>query len=157
MSSKQSHEGYMVIDHSASPGIPDAVAVASGLPPGAGHGVFETATFTCSHCQAVVVKHPFRERARGYCRKCDHYICDVCETKRLLDGVCYPFKAFAADMLEAADKAAQANMAIPFINVDKQNTLYPDLAQAPIPVMVAEQPPQEPLAPPAPPPAIIIP
>jgi hypothetical protein len=144
MNSKKSHEGYLIIDHSASPGLSDETCVSQGLPPGAGKAVFETATFTCSHCEAVVVKHPFRERARGYCRKCDHYICDVCETKRVLSGgECYPYKAMVADMLEAADKTISSSeaFAVPATQVDKQTTLYPDMVQAPVPPMIAERKP----------------
>jgi hypothetical protein len=144
VNSKKSHEGYMLIDHSASPGLSDEVCVSQGLPSGAGKAVFETATFTCSHCEAVVVKHPFRERARGYCRKCDHYICDVCEAKRVASaGECYPFKAMVADMLEEADKAVTAiGFAVPAVQIDKQTTIYPDLFLAPVPPMIGERRPE---------------
>lgn len=56
---QRSREGYLMIDDRAS-----------------GGGLFESATITCSHCQTVVVLNPLRTRARGFCRKCDHYICD---------------------------------------------------------------------------------
>jgi len=41
-------------------------------------GLHEADTSTCSHCQRIVVLNPDRTRERGYCRKCDHYICDQC-------------------------------------------------------------------------------
>lgn len=63
---KRSHEGWLLIDHRASPGVP-------GLPEGS---AWESATITCAHCQKVVVLNPQRTRERGYCRKCDHYVCD---------------------------------------------------------------------------------
>ena len=95
----------MLIDNSHSPGVPDAVVVAEGLPPGSGHGKFESATITCSHCEAQVVLNPDRSRSRGYCPKCDHYVCDACEALRVVSGgVCYPYKAMVADALENADK-----------------------------------------------------
>lgn len=66
--SKRRHEGYLMIDHRASPGLPA---------PGMGEGqLYETATITCVHCQTVVILSPTRTRARGYCQKCDHYVCD---------------------------------------------------------------------------------
>lgn len=105
MTSLRSHEGYFLMDHRNSPGIPDGIVVAEGLIPGAGKGVFESATFTCSHCQVVVVLNPDRSRDRGYCRKCDHYVCDNCETARVASGgACFPFSSRAAQMLETADK-----------------------------------------------------
>lgn len=104
MKSLRSHEGVFLMDHSASPGIPDAVLVAQGLPPGVGQERFESATFTCSHCEVIVVLNPDRSRSRGFCRKCEHYVCDPCEAKRVLTGECYPFKAMAQDFLERADK-----------------------------------------------------
>lgn len=88
MSSLRSHEGYLLIDHRNSPGVPDAVMVAQGLPEGSGRKdrIFESATFTCADCQAVVVMNPKRDRPRGYCPKCNHYICDACDTVRVLNG-----------------------------------------------------------------------
>ena len=103
--SLRSLEGYALIDHTQSPGVPDAIVVAQGLPAGAGRGKFESASFTCSHCEAIVVLNPDRSRARGYCRKCDHYVCDGCEAARVLSGgECYPYKAKVKDALEDIDK-----------------------------------------------------
>jgi len=53
--------GNLLIDHRAYDG-----------------SVFEADTSTCSHCQRVVVLRADRTRARAYCAKCDHYICDGC-------------------------------------------------------------------------------
>lgn len=71
MKSLASHEGYLQIDNRAS-----------------GHGLFEAATLTCAHCQLTQWKNPTRVRPRGYCSKCDDYICDkaACHTQ------CRPFK-----------------------------------------------------------------
>lgn len=109
MRSKRSLEGYVLIDNSNSPGVPDELVVAEGLPAGAGKIKFESASITCSHCEAVVVLNPDRSRERGYCPKCDHYVCDACEALRVLSGgACYPWKAMIADMMERADKGHAA-------------------------------------------------
>jgi hypothetical protein len=107
MSSLRSHEGYLLIDHRNSPGVPDEIMVAQGFSPGAGRqdSVFESATFTCSHCEVVVVMNPNRQRERGYCRKCDHYVCDTCEARRVASGgECKPFKVMVEEVLNLAAK-----------------------------------------------------
>jgi|SRR6516164_7582938 hypothetical protein len=86
MTSERRHEGYIIIDHSASPGLPEDVARAAGIDPKfAGEGkVFETASLTCSHCRCVVLKNPLRQRERHICMKCGgHYICDLCHAKTI--------------------------------------------------------------------------
>lgn len=105
MSSLRRHEGYMLIDNSNSPGVPDALVVAQGLPAGSGKIKFESATFTCSHCEAVVVMNPNRQRSRGYCPKCDHYVCDNCEARRAASGgECLPFKVMVEQFLNQVAK-----------------------------------------------------
>ena len=80
MRTKRSHEGYLLIDHRDSPGVPAhmvAAAKAAGKPViDGGHGLYETGVLTCAHCQTVVLVNPLRARERGWCQKCDHYICD---------------------------------------------------------------------------------
>lgn len=76
--SKRSHEGYLLIDHRHSPGLTPGEVPDMGLDApivGAGQ-LYESATITCSHCQVTVVLNPLRTRERGYCTKCDHYVCD---------------------------------------------------------------------------------
>jgi hypothetical protein len=74
MRSKRSREGYLLIDNRA-----------------AGGGAVESPTITCSHCHRVVVLNPLRTRERGYCPKCDNYICDECEAVRVARGFeCLP-------------------------------------------------------------------
>ncbi len=79
---KDSHLGYLIVDHKNSPGISEELAhelsVKSGkqvLPMPKGK-IFERDTYKCCHCQAIVLKNPLRERPRNYCRKCDSYVCD---------------------------------------------------------------------------------
>jgi hypothetical protein len=73
-------EGYLMIDHRASPGIPEALARAIGLDPAAvAEGqLLEMATMTCIHCKIVQQRNPLRMRERHNCKKCMHYICDFC-------------------------------------------------------------------------------
>ena len=99
---KRDHEGYLLIDHTNSPGFGDEQA--GGLPIGAGQKL-EAKTYTCSHCQRVSIVNPARTRARPYCPKCDHYICDRCEIIRVASGgLCRPFKAIIAEFHEKAEK-----------------------------------------------------
>lgn len=84
MSSLKRTEGYLLIDHRASPGVPEDIARKNGFDPKLmGEGkILETATIHCVHCKGTVVKNPMRIRDRGYCPKCDGYICDHCDAKR---------------------------------------------------------------------------
>ena len=79
-------EGYLLIDHRASPGIPEDIALASGIDPKlVGEGkILESATYTCQHCRGVVVKEPKRIRPREFCSKCRAFICDGCYDKTKL-------------------------------------------------------------------------
>ena len=88
MSSLKRHFGWVMLDHRASPGIPEDVALKIGLPPRyVGEGkLFEAHTLSCVHCGGHVVLNPDRTRERGYCRSCDHYICDGCDAERSLPG-----------------------------------------------------------------------
>lgn len=76
--------GYLMIDHRASPGLPEGVARKLGLDPRyAGEGkLLEAGTLTCAHCKCAVVKNPLRNRERASCPQCNfHYICDFCAIK----------------------------------------------------------------------------
>jgi hypothetical protein len=79
--------GEIVIDHRASPGLPEDIARQAGYDPLLCREgkMYEQATLTCSHCRNVVVKNPFRTRDRHYCQKCSgHYICDICAFRATL-------------------------------------------------------------------------
>lgn len=85
-------EGELVIDHRASPGLNH---------PKLGEGSFyQSATATCAHCNSIVVLRPDRSRPRGYCRKCDDYICDACVAKM----ECDPFTKKLDDELDRIEK-----------------------------------------------------
>jgi hypothetical protein len=76
---------------------------AAGLPEEAGHGLYESATYTCGHCQAIVVINPSRTRERTYCRGCEHIICDACSAQRARTGECRPFQQLVDQTLTAAE------------------------------------------------------
>lgn len=96
--------GYLMIDHRASPGIPEDIARKIGLDPMfAGEGkLLEAATLTCSHCKIAVVKNPFRTREREMCTKCGHhYICDFCAAEARQPDYCHlPYEKLRDETLE---------------------------------------------------------
>ncbi len=104
MSSKRRKEGYLMIDNRVNEGVPDDMMRAAGLPAGSGKGLFESATISCSHCQALVVLNQDRTRERGYCRKCDSYLCDGCEALRAMSFECKTFNQTVDEVLEATTK-----------------------------------------------------
>ena len=107
MLSQRDKEGYFLLDHRGSMGLPDETVRQSGLPPGSGRGLFETSTYTCSHCEAVVVQNPDRKRERAYCRGCDHMICDPCAAIKAQTLKCKTFKQVVDELM--AQAAQQAN------------------------------------------------
>jgi hypothetical protein len=56
----------------------------------------ESPTITCAHCNTIVVLNPLRTRARGYCAKCDAYVCD----NPACNAECKPF-SMKLDRLES--------------------------------------------------------
>jgi hypothetical protein len=77
--SKPRREGYLLIDHRYSPGVTEEFVRNSGVEGGTavpGGVTFESATVTCLHCNGVVILSPTRKRPRGYCARCDGYVCD---------------------------------------------------------------------------------
>lgn len=97
---KRQREGYLLIDHKDSPGVPEEMiqaAIKAGKPvPGGLRGglTYESATVTCCHCNRIVVLNPDRKRPRGYCAKCDHYVCDSPECAL----ECNPFQRLLDDL-----------------------------------------------------------
>jgi len=53
-----------------------------------GQGHFEADTYTCTHCNRVVVMDPQRQRERYKCGGCNHHVCDECAALRLAGGPC---------------------------------------------------------------------
>lgn len=91
-------EGYLFVDHRASPGIPPELAQKLGLDPKqVGEGkVMEAKTLTCNHCKAVLIFNPLRTRERGHCFKCNAYICDTCKAV----GECRPWAQVVDDVID---------------------------------------------------------
>ena len=92
-------EGYLLIDHRHADPVPDTIMVAYGLPMGAGRGLFESATYTCSHCQRIVVLSPTRTRERTFCRGCNHLICDECAVVKARTLTCKTYKQVEDEIL----------------------------------------------------------
>lgn len=87
-----------MIDHRFTPGL--TLEQTQELPPGAGQGLFEAPTITCSHCQKIVIINPLRNRERAWCRYCDHYICDPCSGILAATGVCKTYKQMLDELQE---------------------------------------------------------
>jgi hypothetical protein len=116
LKSLKRHEGWLLIDHSASPGIPYDVAIRMGVDPRgvAGGKKMEAATVSCKHCGGHVVKNPKRVRPRGYCRLCDHYICDACDVQRANPNYVHrPIDAIALAAMNSASRGAVFNPSLP--------------------------------------------
>jgi ribosomal protein S27AE len=90
--SLKDHSGYLIIDHSDSPGIKpeDVPTRLRGSAEIVEKGQkFEADIQFCAHCGTQVILNPKRVRARGYCAKCNHYICD----NPICNKTCEPLKA----------------------------------------------------------------
>ena len=104
MHSKRSQEGYFLADHRNSPGITEAdlltvtAYMREFFQPM--RGLFESGTIRCCHCGTMVILNPQRTRARTYCQRCDHYVCDTvqCHVE------CTPFMKTVEETQEAAAK-----------------------------------------------------
>jgi hypothetical protein len=95
---QQKCEGYLLVDHRSSPGMPELASRRLGLDPRfTGEGkMYESVTLSCAHCRTVVVKNPLRVRERGHCFKCNAYVCDACAAVR----ECRPFTQVIDDVLD---------------------------------------------------------
>lgn len=104
MISLKRHEGVLLIDHRASPGIPADIARRLGYDPKtvAEGALLETATLSCKHCGGAWMKNRFRIRPREYCRKCDHYLCDGCAREASLPGYVHRCKEQKLDAVLAS-------------------------------------------------------
>lgn len=89
--------GFLIVDHSASPGIPADLATKwerMGIPVAREGVTLEMDTHTCTHCQKLVLRNPLRKRLREVCRKCMHVVCDSCVND------CRPFWKTATEAFE---------------------------------------------------------
>lgn len=83
MSSLLRHDGELMMDHRAGPGLTEEEARIFGMPfAPPGGKLVHAPTLGCYHCGGVQLMNPYRTRERGYCKPCDHYICDLCNVRR---------------------------------------------------------------------------
>lgn len=102
--SKLKREGYLMIDHRASPGLPPDFCWSIGLdcPSIGANTLYESPVITCCHCNVVMILNPKRTRPRGYCSRCDDYVCasPSCNLE------CTPFER----VLDEAEKRARRSV-----------------------------------------------
>lgn len=100
--SKKSHDGYLMVDHRASPGIPEDLALMLGLDPSTlkGGKLAEYATTGCPHCGTHIIFNPQRTRERAWCSQCDKYICDWCSAARQDTGYVHRPMAELIDLVK---------------------------------------------------------
>lgn len=79
--------GYIEIDHRAG-----------GLAPAGLPKHFEADTYTCSHCQTVVILNPLRRRERYKCTSCSHHICDKCAANVVAGAACLTWNRFIEEL-----------------------------------------------------------
>lgn len=80
--------GYLEVDNRAAE-----------LPPGV-RKHFEADTYTCRHCERVVVMNPERKRERYKCSGCSHHICDDCAAARVAGAPCKTYNQFIEELQE---------------------------------------------------------
>lgn len=90
------------------------LVITDGLPRGLGElsidgrasgaRLFEAATYTCTHCSAVVVMNPERKRERYKCRGCNHHICDNCAAEREAGAACKTVQQKFDEYLQQLEK-----------------------------------------------------
>lgn len=116
--STKSYEGYLYIDHRASPGIPPDIALQMGLDPiNCQEGkILESKTLTCAHCKSVVVPNINRTREREKCLKCSgRYLCDGCHFLTTLPD--YEHTPFAKKVDVAKDLEARGLSESPLLTI----------------------------------------
>lgn len=103
-------EGYLFVDHRASPGLPEEIARRAGYDPTLCREgkLFETATLRCAHCAGhTIVSAHERDKARGHCFQCNRFVCDVCVGRMCQpDYVHVPF----AKLVDIAKDAEAKNL-----------------------------------------------
>ena len=92
LNSKRRHEGYLQIQNEHGPSFGEETARRFNLVQAPSGGTLEIATYTCHHCQRVVVLNKARLESREWCWNCDHYICSQCGLNRRLGVGCQPMK-----------------------------------------------------------------
>lgn len=111
------NEGYVMVDHRASPGLPEKVAQRLGYHPSQVKegAMFEAATFGCPHCGGTVVKNPARVRERAFCFKCSTNICDVCAAVSREPGYVHHTVKEIADLVHSGKYELHGSMGRPIL------------------------------------------
>lgn len=91
----------LIITHPNPPGLGELTVLRSE-----GQTGFESAIDTCSHCQRAVQIHA-KDIPYGFCRKCNHVICEFCAPKYVTDG-CLPFRALIEQYQEAQYRSSNS-------------------------------------------------
>lgn len=107
------HNGYLMLDHRASPGLPESMARPIGAPTGS--KLFETETLWCAHCSTPYLKNPARTRPREYCKKCDEYICDFCGNAAALPGYVHRSFKELADLVRSGKWTLRGSASNPIL------------------------------------------
>lgn len=108
--------GYLMVDHRASPGLPEDIARLCGYDPKlSGEGkVYEADTLSCSICKGTVVKNIFRTRERHSCKVTGRYICDGCAyLQSLPDYVYVPFEKVVDNLKNQAALGSPKGLLFP--------------------------------------------
>lgn len=79
------------------------------LPPGLNTTHFEADTYTCTHCNCVVVMNPSRIRERYKCNGCNHHICDNCAAERVAGAACKTMAQKIDEFITAQARQAVAD------------------------------------------------
>jgi hypothetical protein len=74
-----------------------------------GGELLEASTYTCTHCNGVVVLNPERKRERMKCVACAHQICDNCGAAYAQTRECRSVKRLADELMESAVRQVQAS------------------------------------------------
>lgn len=110
-------EGYLFVDHRASPGIPADQALRMGLDPNTVKegAVLEAATMRCAHCPSVYIKNPLRTRERGYCFSCAGFVCDACQVASKLPGYVHQSAQEVIDKVQSGKFVMSGSTSLPIL------------------------------------------
>lgn len=116
----RTREGYLMVDHRASPGLSEDFARRAGYDPALVREgkVLEADILQCRHCpRPEMKKNPFRTRERGHCFKCNSYVCDFCALEMTKsDYIHRPFVKLIDDTMESAYRAeTSGNLYLPLL------------------------------------------
>lgn len=123
------NEGFLLIDHSASPGLTPADFEKVGITEHSLHKLglsmvefgegkrLERASKRCCHCGNIVYLHPERIKPRNFCRTCPpghDYVCDRAECHYDCKPYRKKLEKIAEDWLRA-ERIKQKNPGVPDI------------------------------------------